>query len=83
MMFEPGRLLGHFPENVDGAQHSPNILHLSPGLIMMVIRMSMMMAMIQPRKKPPEVLHPDDVSTRGLHQPGMFKAPEPEPITSK
>ena len=38
------------------------------------------MAMAQPRKKPPEVLHPDDVSTRGLHQPGMFKAPEPEPI---
>ena len=46
MMFAPGRLLGHFPENVDGAQHSPNILHLSPGLIMMVIRMSMVMAMI-------------------------------------
>ena len=42
-MFEPGRLLGHFPENVDGAQNSPNILHLSPGLIMMVIRMSMVM----------------------------------------
>ena len=47
VMFEPGRLLGHFPENVDGAQNSPNILHLSPGLIMMVIRMSMVMAMIR------------------------------------
>ena len=39
-----------------------------------------LMAMAQPRQELPEVLHPDDVSTRGFHQPGMFKAPEPEPI---